>query len=306
MKATVYRWLAIPLFSMAIVLLGAAPLIVATPSIVVYPLIPNGSGVSTETGSRISVTIASQIAQLGGVTVKPAPPAVEQHDFLVVARQLGVDYYVTGYVTPLGTEASVVEQLVSAKSGSIVWSNTAQLTTYGEAVGQGTLIRSAILAYAARSVSSLQPIEPTAAPPRPVPTPSRPPLPKKVAVLGLSGDAAPDRVAYAERSMMKALAKNKVSAASAENTPQDVQRSAGTICAKTGATLLLGATLSTQTPNDSSATANVVVTGYDCSGTQVRSQTASSNGDGKHAWQGAVDRAIDTAVRDYLQARSGS
>jgi TolB-like protein len=306
MKASVPRRLLIPLLSLAVALLGATPLILPTPSIVVYPLIANGSGVTSETGSRISVTIATQIAQLGGVSVKAAPPEVQQHDFLIVARQLGVDFYVTGYVTPLGDQASVVEQVVSAKSGSIIWSNTAQLTTYGEAVGQGTIIRSAILTYAGRTVSSLQPIEPTPAVVRAAPTPSHPPLPKKVAVLSLSGDVEPDRVAYAATSMMKALAKNKVPAARTQSVPQDVQQSARTICAKTGATLLLGGTVSTQSSNESSATANVVVTGYDCSGTQVGSQTASSNGDGKRAWQVAIDRAIDTAVRDYLQTRTGS
>ena len=165
MRVDVYRWLIVPVCSLALALLGAAgPLIVATPSVVVYPLIPNGTGLGTDAGPRIAITIATQISQLGGVEVKPAPPGIEQRDFLIQARQLGVDFYVTGYVTPLGGEASVVEQLVSAKSGAIVWSNTAQLSTYGDAVGQASLIRTAILSYAARAVASLQPVGPTPPP----------------------------------------------------------------------------------------------------------------------------------------------
>lgn len=247
MIGAVRRWFLVPLCSLAIALVGASELLIGTPSVVVYPLIPNGSGVSTETGARISVTIATQIAQLGGVSVKPAPPGVEQHDFLTAARQLGVDYYVTGYVTPLGSQASVVEQLVSTKSGSIVWSNTAQLETYGEAAGQGSVIRSAVLAYASRAVAQLQPVTGTPAP-RVQPTPTRPPAPKKVAVLGLGGDDAPDRVAYAASAMMKALAKNKVPVARSQNATQDVAQRAGSICATTGATLLLGGSLATQMP----------------------------------------------------------
>lgn len=306
MKGAVHRWLLVSLCSLGIALLGANSLIVATPSIVVYPLIANGSGVNSETGSRVSVTIATQIAQQGGVTVKTSPPGIEQHDYLTAARQLGVDFYVTGYVTPLGAEASIVEQLVSAKSGAIVWSNTALLTTYAEAVGQASIIRSAILAYAGRAVSSLQPIETSTSPPRPGPSPAHLPMPKKVAVLALSGDDTPDRVEYATGSILKALAKNKVAAARSGGASQDVGRSAGTICKQTGATLLLGAALSTQNANATSATANVIVTGYDCSGTQVGRQAASSDGAGKRAWQVAIDRAIATAVDNYLQSRPGS
>jgi TolB-like protein len=304
MNESVYRRLALPLCSLAVILLGTGSLMAPTPSIVVFPFIANGSGVTAETGARLSVTIAAQIAQLGGVTVKPAPPGTEQRDYLVVARNLGVDYYVTGYVTPLGSEASVVEQLVSAKSGAIVWSNTAQLETYGEAVGQAAMIRSAILSYAARAVSSLQPIETT--PPQPAPPSRRTPAPQKVAVLAPTGDDAPDRVAYAADALIKALAKNKVRAARSSAASRDIQGNAAAICARTGATLLLGTTLSTQSSNDTSATADVVVTGYDCSGVVVGRQSASSNASGKHAWQVAIDRAVDSAVRDYLQARSGS
>jgi hypothetical protein len=304
MKGAVHRSLALSVCLLAVGLLGETSLLVSTPSIVVYPLIANGTGVNSETGARISVTIASQIAQQGGISVKNAPPGIEQRDYLVTARQLGVDFYLTGYVTPLGAEASLVEQLVSAKSGSVVWSNTALLTTYGEAAGQASIIRSAILAYAGRAISTLQPIDTST--PRPPPAPDRLPPPKKVAVLALSGDDAPDRVQYATASILKALAKNKVAAARSPDAAQDPGQSAGSICRQTGATLLLGATLSTQSTNATSATANVIVTGYDCSGAQVGRQTASSSGDGKRAWQVAIDRAVDAAVLNYLQSRTGS
>jgi TolB-like protein len=305
MLAAVRQWLLVPVFSLVVTLLGASALIVGTPSVVVYPLIPNGSSVTKETGARISVTIATQIAQLGGITVKPAPPGIEQHDFLIAARKLGVDYYVTGYVTPLGNQASVVEQLVSTKSGSIVWSNTAQLETYGEAAGQGSVIRSAVLAYAGRAVSQLQPV--TATPvPQVQPTPARLLAPKKVAVLALAGEDAPDRVAYAAKSMMKALAKNKVPVARSQNATQDAAQRAGSICAQTGATLLLGGSLAMQSANPNAATASVVVTGFNCAGAQVGQETASSDGAGKNAWQVAIDRAMATAVRDYLQTHAGS
>lgn len=143
----------------ALALLGATPLLLNPPSVVVYPLIANGSGVNSETGDRLAVTFATEIAKQGGITVKPAPPETEQRDFLQTARRLGVDYYVMGYVTPIGNDASVLVNVVSATSGITVWSTTSQLTTYADAAGQAAAIRAAIIAYASRSINTLQPAQ---------------------------------------------------------------------------------------------------------------------------------------------------
>lgn len=154
-----HRGLTFTVCALAFALLGATPLLLSTPSVVIYPLIANGSGVNSETGDRLSITFATEIAKQGGITVKPAPPATEQRDFLVTARRLGVDYYVMGYVTPLGGDASVLINVVSATSGTTVWSTTSQLTTYADAAGQAAAIRAAIFAYASRSIDTLQPAQ---------------------------------------------------------------------------------------------------------------------------------------------------
>lgn len=155
------RCLAVIACSLAFVLTGAtAPVFITTPSVVVYPLIGNG-GIDSQAGPDLAVLIANQIAQLGGVTVKPPPPGTEQRDYLVTARKLGVDYYVSGYVTTVGDQISLVEQLVSAYSGSVVWSTTAEVQTVGDAAGQGGLIRTAIINHAGRAYASLDTQSPT-------------------------------------------------------------------------------------------------------------------------------------------------
>src|SRR5208282_4396324 len=77
-------------------------------------------------------------------------------DFLINARALGCDYYVTGFVTPLGAEVSVVEQVVSTISGTVVASNSVQFLTYADANGQGALLAAMIQQHAERALASLQ------------------------------------------------------------------------------------------------------------------------------------------------------
>ena len=144
-------------FALATTLLGAAGVQIAlpTPSVIVYPLTVNGSDTDKDAGGKLAVLLATQMAEMGGVIVKPAPPGTVRTDYLEAARKTGSDYYVSGYVTPLGDEVSVVEQLVSTFSGTVVWSNTSQLVTYGDAMGQGVLIRTALLRHAGRALASL-------------------------------------------------------------------------------------------------------------------------------------------------------
>jgi TolB-like protein len=153
---------------MAFTLLAAAPpaSILATPVLIVYPFSANGSDVSKEAGSRLAITIATQIANLGGVTVKPATPGVERQNYLDAARSAGADYYIAGFATPLGDGVSVVEQLVSSQTGIIVFSNTAQVRTYGDAAGQGDVLREALLHHQMRNLGAY------AAPPPPASTPT--------------------------------------------------------------------------------------------------------------------------------------
>jgi TolB-like protein len=162
------RVLALFAVFMAFTLLAAAPpaSILATPVLIVYPFSANGSDVSKEAGSRLAITIATQIANLGGVTVKPATPGVERQNYLDAARSAGADYYIAGFATPLGDGVSVVEQLVSSQTGIIVFSNTAQVRTYGDAAGQGDVLREALLHHQMRNLGAY------AAPPRPANTPT--------------------------------------------------------------------------------------------------------------------------------------
>jgi len=67
--------------------------------------------------------------------------AGDAHVFAVfgdgAARRLAADYYVAGFISPLGEGVSVVEQVVGTGSGIVLFSSSAQLSTYADAAGQG-------------------------------------------------------------------------------------------------------------------------------------------------------------------------
>jgi hypothetical protein len=152
-------------FTFTLLAAGPATSVLATPNLIVYPFSANGSDVSKEAGSRLAITVATQVANLGGVNVKPATPGVERQNYLDAARSAGADYYIAGYMTPLGDGVSVVEQLVSTLTGIVVYSNTAQIRTYADAAGQGDVLREALLHHQARNLGAY------AAPPPPANTP---------------------------------------------------------------------------------------------------------------------------------------
>jgi len=150
---------------------SAAPSTLAAPVTVVYPFTVSGNA-DPEAGGRIAILFATELAQSGGITVKPATPGTDRTHYLQAAQALGADYYVTGYLTPLGDEVSLVDQIVSTYSGIVVWSNTTQIKTYAEASGQADLIRAAIIRHAGRTLAALD--EPAAVPSSTPPPPSSP------------------------------------------------------------------------------------------------------------------------------------
>ena len=153
-----------------VMLMAALPLLGATgidpemPVVVVYPLTTTGDVGPADTGSNIGTAIANKLVQLGGLTVKPFIAGTARAQYLTAADSQGADYYITGYVTPLGSEVSVVEQVVSTRSGSIVYSTTAFARTYADAVGPAVTLREAILRHAGRGLAFLNAPPPTASP----------------------------------------------------------------------------------------------------------------------------------------------
>ena len=65
------------------------------------------------------------------------------------------DFYISGYVTPVGESAAVVEQVVSVESGVILFSQTAQVPSVADVASQSLLARSQILAFVGRGTQNV-------------------------------------------------------------------------------------------------------------------------------------------------------
>jgi TolB-like protein len=150
-------------------LLAATPAIFIKPVVVVYPLASNGSSVDREASSRLATIIATQMANTNNVTVVPPPPGTERKDYLAVARANNADYYVSGFISPLGNGVSVVLQVVSTTTGIVVYSQSAQLSTYNDAAGQGDDLALFVARHANRGLAAIPTPPPQASSPSPQP-----------------------------------------------------------------------------------------------------------------------------------------
>lgn len=155
-------WLAW-LFVAAIPLLGAVGAF-PPPVVVVYPLTVSDNN-DAEAGSNIAILYSTKLMQLGGINVKPYTPGTGRPQYLAAALAIGADYYVSGFVTPVGgSEVSIVTQLVSTASGTVVYSATTLATTYVDAASEAEALHDVILAHATRGLAGLDAPRPTASP----------------------------------------------------------------------------------------------------------------------------------------------
>ncbi len=315
---------------LAIVLLGDAPLLIGTPSVVVYPLTANDSSVDPEGTSRIASVIASRIADLGGVKVIPPRPGVNRTSYLTDARVAGADYYITGFLAGLGSGVSMILQLVSVQDGIVIYSNSAQVVTYADAASLGDVLRTAILRHAGRSVTQIEalpsPNLPSPSPaagaqadlgkilgrrnrgtPAPAAAPSAAPspvavaaAPRPVALVPLTGSAGADRRAAALNALTAALGRDGVRAAVV------TEQSPAAACSAAGATAVLAATLDERTDSGlfgKSSRATLRLVERDCTGKIVYDQTVARTAPGADGATEAAQNAATAAANAYAHAK---
>lgn len=125
------------------------------PVVVVYPFDVQ-TGVDPRLGQAIAQILSQEMTAAGGISVLPVPQNVKRTDFLTNARADRADFYISGYVTPVGDHASVVEQVVSTDSGVILFSQTAQVQTVADVASQSLLARQQILAFVGRGTENVE------------------------------------------------------------------------------------------------------------------------------------------------------
>ncbi|HEX4014317.1 MAG TPA: hypothetical protein VHX17_10590 [Candidatus Cybelea sp.] len=125
------------------------------PVILIYPFDVQ-TGADPKIGIAIAQISAQEMASAGGLEVPAIPQGVKRTDFLEYARAQKADFYISGYVTPVGDTAAVVEQVVSVDSGVILFSQTAQVSSVADVASQSLLARSQILAFTGRGTQTVE------------------------------------------------------------------------------------------------------------------------------------------------------
>jgi TolB-like protein len=297
---------AIPLVAIAVALLSAS--VSAAPNaavVVVYPFTPDRTA-DPHVGEQIATLISADLQTAGSVAIREPSPEVSREDYLETSRRLGADYYLSGFVTKISGQLSVVEQLVSTLSNTTVWSNDARLVTADDARAQGELVRSAILGHAGRALAAFDaPVKPAPAAPAAPARASAPataavaPANPSFAILLTGGSASEKDRAYADAAIVKAL-RGRGFVADVLNDPSgDLSILGPAICASTGAKMLLGGSVAIDIQPDREinqwATAKLNLDSYDC--VQGRSLGEHSAITEAFNWNWAVDQAVAVALR---------
>jgi hypothetical protein len=162
--------------ALAVALMGAATQnFFGTPTLVIFPYRP-ADGMDPTAGVAYANQLGAALKSLGGVNVVMADPATVPADYLHTAKAAGGDYYFMGsFSPPTQNTVPLIEQIVSARSGTVVWSTTAYLASVADVVSQAPAVKTAVTGYITHGYETV--LNP---PPPPTPRPSPTPVPKKV------------------------------------------------------------------------------------------------------------------------------
>jgi hypothetical protein len=126
--------------------MGATPIPSFAPAVIVYPFEVSGD-LKPQAGAAVAQIFDEQLSAAGGLSVLPSPVNVKRTDYLTNARALKADYYISGYLTPVGDGAALVTQLVSTQGGIMLYTHTAQVFTAQDASSQAFAARQVMFEY---------------------------------------------------------------------------------------------------------------------------------------------------------------
>ncbi len=122
----------------------ATPLATNQPVIVVYPF-EAPTDLDSRYGTSIAQIYSQVIAQTGGVNVLAIPSGIKRVDYQKYAHVLHADYYISGYIQPIGQGAAIVSQVVDVSNDISVYSTTTQVTNVDDVASAALNARTVIL-----------------------------------------------------------------------------------------------------------------------------------------------------------------
>jgi TolB-like protein len=134
----------VPKASPSFVPSAAPPPATVTPTVVVYPF-ETPTDVDARTGGAIAQIYSQVMTQAGGLNVLPIPQNIKREDWAKYAHSQRADYYVSGYVQPIGQGAAIVARVVDASSEIAVYSATTQIESVPDIASQALTARTVVL-----------------------------------------------------------------------------------------------------------------------------------------------------------------
>jgi TolB-like protein len=117
------------------------------PTVVIFPF-ETPSDVDAKTGGAIAQIYSQVLTQTGGLKVLPVPQKIKREDFEKYAHSKAADYYISGYVQPIGTGAAIVASIVDVNAGIAVYSQTTQVESVNDVASQALTAHTVIMQVA--------------------------------------------------------------------------------------------------------------------------------------------------------------
>jgi hypothetical protein len=174
---------------------------VSQPVLVFFPFAV-GDSVPASLGSQIPAKIEAELQAIGGVTIIQGDPAAQATSYRSLARAAGADAYVTGSVVAIGNSFAGLEELVSARSGVLLWSNSIAFRSIDGVSGAGkTLHDMLVAAPTPQTAGTLPTAAPAPAPGAPAPAAQR----VGIIVLPTDGNSSHDERTLADQTVTAAI-----------------------------------------------------------------------------------------------------
>lgn len=124
----------------------AAPTLPGTivPVVLVYPY-DAPSDLDPRYGTAVANIFAQVITQTGGVKVLAIPSNIKRVDYQKYAAVQHADYYISGYIQPIGQSASIVTQVVDVKNDIAGYSATTDINDVNDVASQALTAREYVL-----------------------------------------------------------------------------------------------------------------------------------------------------------------
>jgi hypothetical protein len=185
----------------AAVLLGtlALPAAAASQPVLVFFPFAVGTSVPASLASQVPAKMEAELQAIGGVTIIQGDAAAQATSFRSLARAAGADAYVTGSIVAIGNSFAGLEELVSARSGVLLWSNSVSFRTVDEVSGAGKSLHDLLVAAPTPQTAGTLPVAQTAGPATP------PPPRVGVVALPTDGNSTRDEHGFADQTVIAAI-----------------------------------------------------------------------------------------------------